>query len=399
MLNPHTKKNNEKVISEINSLKKKLVEISLDALEQLYIPGKKLFGAKRVVIDGKVINKGESIRYTLIALLGLYKAKEHGLEVKIDLNDVLFNLFEKIDKINSAGDIGLLLWICSLVNAEKVVDILAKINFANILSTFPDSRKRKTTELSWLLIGLLSASIFNKNFASVIENLPQKVYQELRNNYGGNGIFGHEAFKTFKLFPRNRIGTFSDQIYAIYAFTMYSKVFQNEEASIISLYTAETLCKAQGKNGEWWWHYDSSTGKVIGEYPVYSVHQDSLVPFTFKFLKLATNRNFDNYTNKGLIWLTNKNKLNANIIDENNLIINRAITIPKINRYMKTVGAILKLDASQNGNNLDLLEETRTFHYGWILFAHSDLSELNTEEEKKSVKKSSISSKLKIYNI
>ncbi len=367
---------------KINSL----LNISLKAIEEMFIDESKSFHSKRKQVRNKVVNRGEFQRYNLIALLGLYKASVHGMKTRIDIDSVIDNQIKYVQKYKSIGDIGLLLWLVSLADPEKLVQILPKINFNTVLDDFADAKRQKTTELSWFLTGLLSATIFNKNFSAVIKDLPHQVYQMIRNNYGGNGIFAYSGKSKFRFLSRNHIGTFSDQVYSIYAFTMYAKVFHNKEALMIAMECADKLTGKQGEYGQWWWHYDSTTGKVISKYPVYSVQQDALAPMAFLAVQRATGKNYTDYINKGINWLFSNNELRAKIVNENKKIIYRSISVNNFTRYFNIlVSSIFRFNFPKKVK-LKISKKAYLYHYGWLLFVFSELN--NVKPGRKIVKRS-----------
>ncbi len=351
-----------------------LLNISLKAIEEMFNEEDLTFYSKRKEIRNKVVNRGESQRYNLIALLGLYKASVHGLETKIDLDKVIGQQITYVQKYKSIGDIGLLLWLVSLSNPEKLVQILPKINFNTILNDYKDAKRQLTTELSWFLTGLLSATIFNKNFAAVIKDLPHQVYQLIRNNYGGNGIFAHSGKSRLKLISRERIGTFSDQVYSIYAFTMYAKVFGNKEALMIAMECADKLAGKQGEHGQWWWHYNAANGEVVSKYPVFSVQQDALAPMAFLAIQRASGKNYTDYINKGINWLFSNNELHTKIVDDNKKIIYQSFSVNTFSRYSKILLSVLFKFNFPKKVKLKVSKKTFLYHYGWVLFVFSELN-------------------------
>ncbi len=74
--------------------------------------------------------EGKNTRYTLINLIGLYKAEKNDYNIssktKIDLKLILSNQINKLSKYESAGDIGLLLWATSLISPEEIHTIFPK---------------------------------------------------------------------------------------------------------------------------------------------------------------------------------------------------------------------------------------------------------------------------------
>ena len=77
---------------------------------------------------------------------------------------------------------------------------------------------------------------------------------------------------------RGGVGSFADQVYPIYGISKFSQALGDEKALERALDCGLNICEAQGPLGQWWWHYDSSTGEVVGKYPVFSVHQHAMGP-------------------------------------------------------------------------------------------------------------------------
>src|SRR5262249_44595348 len=155
--------------------------------------------------------------------------------------------------------------------------------------------ERNTMELSWFLTGLSYAGI---------SNLAQKTYELLRSNQGPHGFFGHSASTgTVAGRFRGAVGSFADQVYPIYAFSSFYIAFQNESAWNVASKCARATCASQGPLGQWWWHYDAKSGRVVQHYPVYSVHQHAMGPMAL-FKAMQTGRSdFTEPILKGLSWI------------------------------------------------------------------------------------------------
>src|SRR5207248_880072 len=117
-------------------------------------------------------------------------------------------------------------------------------------------------------------------FSSLPEltDLAVRAWRLLEANRGPHGLFGHQAVRGVFGTLRGRIGTFADQVYPIYALTRFAQAFGEAKALACAVDCAEAICRLQGPLGQWWWHYDSRTGRVTSKYPVYSVHQDAMAP-------------------------------------------------------------------------------------------------------------------------
>ncbi len=372
-----------------------LLNLSVKGLEEMYLPDKYEFAMKKKKINGKVIHEGENLRYSLINLLGLHKAYSHNLPVKINLKEIVLHQINKVDTYNGVGEIGLLLWATSLISPENIKMFLPKINFNNVLNNYNDAKLGNTMELSWLLTGLLLASTFDKNFKNTIGNLTKEVYARIRLNYGGHGIFRHEAKISLNGKFRGKIGSFADQVYPIYAFSLYSQQLQNEEALMIAKDCAIKICEHQGKQGQWMWHYNAETGNVVSKFPVYSVHQDAMAPFTLFAVQKATGINFEKYIYKGLDWLENNNELNVNMIDWENNAVWRRIAQPNSKRKIKLILSLFGINLKDNYNTLEVLYESWSYHLGWILFAFA--GRIDTQEG--NVELNSNNKNLNIYNL
>jgi hypothetical protein len=388
---------NKEYIKKYTKLLTGLLNLSVQGLQDMYLPEKFEFAMKKKMVNGKVVIEGENLRYSLINLLGLHKAESHDIPIKINLKEIVQHQLNKVDTYNGVGEIGLLLWATSLISPEKIKLFLPKINFNNILATYNDAKLGNTMELSWLLTGLLLASTFDKNFKNSIGSLPVETYNRIRQNYGGQGVFRHEAKISINGKLRGKIGSFADQVYPIYAFSLYSQQMNNEEALMISKDCAQKMCEHQGEQGQWMWHYNAETGNVVSKFPVYSVHQDAMAPFTLFAVQKATGVNFEKYIYKGLDWLEKNNELNANMIDWENNAVWRRIAQPNSKRKTKLLASLIGINLKDNYKELEVLYESWSYHLGWILFAFA--GRVDTKEIKEKNEEFLSKSNLKIFNL
>ncbi len=77
---------------------------------------------------------------------------------------------------------------------------------------------------------------------------------------------------------RAHVGSFADQIYPVQALARLHASADDPAALGAAEKVARLICRAQGRDGQWWWHYDARTGRVVERYPVYSVHQHAMAP-------------------------------------------------------------------------------------------------------------------------
>ncbi len=211
---------------------------------------------------------------------------------------LLDSLLETKYQISDPGDLGLLLWLCSLAAPERLDETIASVRSHPALIGNSDAYEGRTMELAWLLTGLSHAALAHPKFRIKLTDSAVRIFNMLKANYGGKGIFGHQRRgRTLVGNLRARIGTFADQVYPIYAMSKCAPAFQIDGAGELSRSCAQAIVRVQGPQGQWWWHYDSSTGEVTRGYPVFSVHQDGMAPMAlFAAGELSGSTSANRYT-------------------------------------------------------------------------------------------------------
>jgi hypothetical protein len=172
---------------------------------------------------------------------------------------------------------------------------------------------------------------------------------------------------------RRRIGCFADQVYPIYALAKFSQAFGSDKALRVSSECAAAICRLQGPLGQWWWHYDAATCRVIGWYPVYSVHQDGMAPMALIEVGKVSGEDFSNHIYKGLKWITGENELDFNMIDSTNNVIWRSLYDYKYKLYINEFMSLIGFDTNIINNALKVRYECRAYHLGWLLYAFSNV--------------------------
>jgi hypothetical protein len=325
----------------------------------------------RVILKGTdTFPDGLSIRYTMMSLLGLHSFETAGGRSPIKIEEVLPVVRKIVKERRELGDTGLYLWLCSLTSPSELVSCFREFEIEELWEKHRQSGFSYTMELSWFLTGLtLSARCKMPNHPNSLIHLANAVYDTIMRNYGNHGIFGHQNKGTFSGFLRGRIGTFADQVYPIYALSLFGETFHSSEAVRVALACASQICRHQGPQGQWWWHYDMVSGRVIGRYPVYSVHQDGMAPMALQAAAKAGHIDFSENIHKGLDWITGLNELETDMIDPSLNFIWRSFYPQKYRRYMEEAGSFLKLDSKIHSEELQVLYECRPYHLGWLLYA------------------------------
>ena len=315
--------------------------------------------------------EGLSPRYTLMTLMGLRQGESFGLRNPFNAQAILNNLLKDTNWLDNIGDLGLLLWACALIAPERYEGIYRNLNVAEALGRYRLAIQGYTMEMAWFLAGLSHGALAGLRCISGLAGLAERSYGIVRKNQGRNGIFGHRAAGTgIAGALRDRLGSFADQVYPIYAFSKFSSAFAHEEALNRAQICAETICSAQGPLGQWWWHYDSNAGRVVGKYPVYSVHQDAMAPMALFALGEASSQDYDVPIFKGLAWIYGQNELNINLCEESASIVWRCIHRPKPAAYLDRVASLFGFGPLCTvPNDLRVTFEDRPYHFGWVLYA------------------------------
>ena len=245
-----------------------LVKLAIRGLEPMYDEEQGLFCHRLKQTPSGNIKEGISQRYTVMTLLGLLRAESAGYRSPVDIYATIDALYRNTEWVDNIGDLGLLLWLSS-VSSRKLDSFYATFDLENALHNYSDARKRLTMELAWFLTGLTYASrAEEENNRRHLEPLARQTYTLLQCNQGKDGLFGHMAkWKSLAGAVRGHVGSFADQVYPILAMAHFGQTFAMKEALQKSLQCANAICRLQGPLGQWWWHYDSVTGRVVERYP------------------------------------------------------------------------------------------------------------------------------------
>lgn len=345
-----------------------LLEFALQGLGQMFYSETSVFCDRLLRTPEGMVKVGISYRYTLMTLMGLFKAELTGLRSPIDIQGTLAILRNDTRWIDNGGDLGLFLWTCALIAPQDLPRTIGSFDLENAFDKYSDTRERRTMELSWFLTGLSYAQLATPSGDPKVRDLAFKVYQQIRVNQGASGGFGHlPGIGSLWGILRGRIGSFADQVYPIYAFSKFAEAFECREALDHAVRCADLICRSQGPLGQWWWHYDSVTGRVTGKHPVYSVHQEAMGPMALFALSEATGRDFDSFIFTGLDWIAGDNELGMDMRDPASHVIWRCFYQSKLKAYSNELLNFVRLPSSSTG--LQVRFECRPYELGWLLYA------------------------------
>lgn len=345
----------------------KLIDFSCDALKPM-LRNDNLFCYERVQ-NGTI--RGSSLRYTLISLIGICKAKSNGYSINIDTQSIYSTLLRHIDDLEiTIGDIGLFLWLDANIGEHNDDLLINKLN--RLLSQHPSRFRRLIgMEIGWIIIGLCYKISQNKS-GHIFENLLNEAKKGLLEAYiADNYIVRHDGLNSL----RSRYPNFATQIYNLMALAVYSKLFNNNEMKALAEKCGNKILSLQLNNGGWPWLFDIKTGRVIERYEIYSVHQDAMAPMAFmELFELTGNPKYVLGVLKGLDWIYGNNELNELMIDEESMIIYRSIRKKRpYDRFSIALNIalsnIIKSSDYFREQFLEINATCRPYHLGWILEA------------------------------
>jgi len=374
-------------MTAVASSSRTAVDVSVDITELLSLAVRGLvpmFASERLLYCHRLKKEGQALtpeglspRYTLITLLGLHEFEKAGGQSPVVVNQVLASLLKNTDWITNIGDLGLLLWVHSVVLPNQAPGWCSSEDVERALDHFSDARECRTMELAWLLTGLAHNLLTQQGAVSGFADLAMRTYRKLEQNQGRSGCFGHLGRRaTLGGLLRARIGSFADQVYPIYAMTRLAQACDLREPLDRAVDCAQAICRVQGSFGEWWWHYDSAGGRVVRRYPVFSVHQDGMAPMALFAVGEASGHDFGAPIHRGLQWIAGNNELGEDLRDTPTGVIWRSIfPTRKHTMYLDDVLAIAGFSVSTRVSvPCSILFECRPYHLGWLLYAFAPMS-------------------------
>lgn len=345
---------------------------ALLGLASMFDAQKGLFCYRLVQTPHGLVQEALSPRYTIMTILGLGEFERAGGKCAFDVRGLYEEFVRDVRWIKGAGDLGLLIWLTAKFAPEQLEDLFVRIDVQAALDRYSDARQARTMELAWFLAGVAHAALAVPDIAPRLEDLAVEAYQRLKSNQGEPGFFGHmSARRSAAGVLRGRIGSFADQIYPIYAMSKFATAFRVEEPLCSALECAGAICEAQGELGQWWWLYDSRTGIVASQYPVYSVHQHGMAPMGLLALESALGQSFRPQIYKGLRWIYGHNEMNVDMRDTQGGFVWRCIRPrSKQTKYWSTALSFLRRSKGKPSTGpLEVLYEIRPYELGWLLYA------------------------------
>jgi hypothetical protein len=312
--------------------------------------------------------RGTSIRYGAIAALGLLRLAEPEQRAILaggTAYGLIGRLADQLDGVTGRGEIALLCWAAAEARHDLLPHVLARLSDVDKLPGPVD-----VVAAAWVLSALVAA----RPHADVEEHLAAARDRLLAAR--GPSLYPH-VLGGITAWYRSHVGSFADQVYPVQALARLHASGADPEALAAAESVAGTICAAQGKAGQWWWHYDARSGSVVEDYPVYSVHQHAMTPMALFDLADAGGQPFTENVCRGLLWLARPAEGREDMVLGQPPVIWRKVARREPRKLVRGLRA--GTTRVHPGLRLPVLDqvfrpgivdhECRPYELGWLLFA------------------------------
>ena len=311
---------------------------------------------------------GRSLRYTIIVLIGLLRAEEHGIEHPFHTGALRTRVLNELGAEElTPGDYGLALWAESRADGTAADEIVARLERS--VAKRSALGALITPELAWILIGLVESEARRESGAGerLLGEARRELLEERRSD---SGLLLHGSRG-----PRRRFPNFASQAYGALALSLLARGRADEHAREAARGIGNRLLELQLPDGGWPWIFDANRGTIVEPYEIYSVHQDAMAPMAMHSLSEATeDARYRAAAVYGLDWVWGQNELGVRMLDPNVGMIYRSIRRRKGSDraalYGRTAASYVRPPRLKgNPKGLEVNRTDRPYHLGWVLEA------------------------------
>jgi hypothetical protein len=344
----------------------RLVEPALAALPRMLLRSD-LFCYE--VVEDDPAPRGESVRYTLMALLGLLRAERAGLSVPIEperLRDAVDAALGRPEV--TPGDLGLRLWVESRTDSGATERLVGSL--ADQLRLRGGLAAREGLELAWIVTGLALTADADERGRTL---LAQALDQLIDANQTPSGLFRHSGGPGF----RPRFPNFATEIYSVLALAVVARLGLDDRALPAARRAADRLLELQLPDGGWPWLFDAARGEVVERYEVYSVHQYGMAPMALLELsEVSGDERYASAAKRGVPWLFGANEIGQDMVPLGHCMSYRSIRrrrpLDRLWLYANTAAARLGRPRPGRGRIVEVYRSCRPYELGWLIEAWAD---------------------------
>ena len=247
---------------------------------------------------------GTSRRYGAIAALGLMRLPQREQRTVLggeDGHDFVGRLARRLDWMTNLGDVALLCWAAAEAAHGELPHALERLAELDRRDTPVD-----VVAAAWVVTALVAT----RPLIDVEQHLSAARDRLLA---ARSEVYPHVAAGATTWY-RSHVGSFADQVYPVQALARLHASADDPGALAAAESVAAAICRAQGRAGQWCWHYDARTGGVVRSYPVHSVHQYAMAPMALLDLAEAGGQPYLEAICQGLRWLTGPPEIREDLI-------------------------------------------------------------------------------------
>ena len=341
--------------------------MALRGLARMYRPGSGEFVFRVRRTASGVLSEGRSLRYAAISLLGLATEDERVARTVLggrSAASLCAAVVEEALRSDNLGDVALSLWASRALAHSGAEPLLRRL-----VELRPVEGTHFTVELAWTLSALSADPDLPADLRAAVAGRLRGAFVER------SGLFPHVVGRS-RRGPRAHVSCFADLVYPVHALSRYALLTGDRPALAAAARCGERMEQLQGRDGQWWWHYDVRTGDVIEPYPVYAVHQDAMAPLALFALEEASGRDFTSAVERGLAWLESAPELRGgSLIDREADLIWRKVARREPGKLARSMqAAASRVHPALRVPGLDVVlppgavdYEDRPYHLGWLL--------------------------------
>lgn len=353
-------------------------ETAKKGLAHCYLePSKRLPHTTRHHKENLLKPAGDSVRYAAISQIGIQRWLKYHHQDRDGLPDLWSHITDRLDTTTHIGDLALALWAGVQGQADNCEQFVRAIR-----EQWPrQSDLCNAVELGWVVqactVGLRELSLPESDLKPILDDAHTRLASLFNQK---SNLFQRHNRGGFREIVSRQVACFADQVYPIVAMSTYGTAFGDRKSIDLAGRVVEQICRHQGTLGQWQWHYDVFEGKVCEEYPVFSVHQDSMAPMSILAGDNACGADHTREIDLGMRWLFGENELQESLVLEDKGIIWRDIERREpamFSRKTRSMCCILGLKRLHRGaskffRTFVVNRECRPYHLGWILYAWAD---------------------------
>jgi hypothetical protein len=368
--------------TDTRSRLQELADIALELLPRMLDPETALFSHKTLRDGGGYVNKQPNVAYSAMSVVGLLEQSRRPADEVVPLGRCIDALHTAAEQRFHPVVDGNLLWVCALADDRRAVGVVTRLVERLKPSEVPSG------ELGVALFGLVAAARALPECRDRARVGAERAANELLERFmPGPEVFRQQA-APLRLRPgtlERGITSFASQVYPLHGLAAWHEWTATTPTAVLDR-VARGLVDAQGAQGQWWWLYSPHRRAVVEGYPVYSVHQDGMAFLGLVPLQdIGLDAHWD-ALGLGLRWLDGQNELSASLVAEDGGFICRCIQRLGSDAdgpyglsrsgFSRVLLRSLRPPVDSPGvrarpAELEILQECRSYHLGWVLRAHA----------------------------